>query len=682
MSKKRQLAAIMFTDIEGYTSLMQANEEQALLIRTRHRKVFERATSKHNGEIVQYFGDGTLSIFKSSVEAVNCAIEMQLAFKEEPEIPVRIGIHIGDILYSKHDIVGDAVNIASRIESIGLPGSILISDEVNKQITSHENIQTKYLHNFQFKNVENAIPVHAVSNPLLVVPKVEDLKGKFKIQEEIVYTPDKKNRWVRSSIIVFIILLLTFAIFKYLIYIEEPEELSIAVIPFEVLSQDEATQLTGLRLTDNVIEKLSYLEGLHVISKQSLEHFSGMNKPIPEIAKDLHVNYVVQATVKKSDSTTIFVAIQLFNTKKNKFTWSEDFVENISDVSAIESEILKEVTDKLRIDISDKTMQFFETQPTLSKEAYAYYLKGKYHLMAQDSAYQSKSSRYFKQAISKDSSFVQPYIALAIMNWNAYLVSLDTIDVQLKQAAEGYLNKAVQINNEIPAAHILRGYMFMHHDDYIMAKKSFRNALEIAPNNLEARKGYAQLLNLQQDYLGQLEQAEIAHELDPMSYETISLYLIALANNQQFIKAQDLLDKITSYKSKQIDSLSLLKLNAKLYISQPDYAEAIPPLEKIVLKDNTYFSLLGFSYAKVGNVVNAYKVIDSIKQFDNSKFKNHRVAIVFAGLDELDSVLYYLDTIRNKQSRLLRQDRHLLFKEFEKNEAFEAILKAHKIDLE
>ena len=178
MTRSRQLAAIMFTDIQGYTALMQQNEKKAIQARDKHRRIFNSITEKHNGRVLQYYGDGTLSIFDSAIDAVKCGIEMQLGFQKEPSIPVRIGIHTGDIIFSEEEIIGDGVNVASRIESLAVPGSVFISDKVYDEIKNQESIKTSMLKTFKLKNVEKPIEVYAISNVGLIVPKPEDIKGK------------------------------------------------------------------------------------------------------------------------------------------------------------------------------------------------------------------------------------------------------------------------------------------------------------------------------------------------------------------------------------------------------------------------------------------------------------------------------------------------------------------------
>ncbi len=145
MSRSRQLAAIMFTDIKGYTALMQQDEQKAIQARDKHRRIFNASTEKYRGKVLQYYGDGTLSIFNSVIDAVHCGIEMQRGFREAPALPVKIGIHCGDIVYSEEEIVGDSVNIASRIESLAVPGSVFISEKVYDEVKNQKSIKANRL---------------------------------------------------------------------------------------------------------------------------------------------------------------------------------------------------------------------------------------------------------------------------------------------------------------------------------------------------------------------------------------------------------------------------------------------------------------------------------------------------------------------------------------------------------
>ena len=199
--KTRRLAAIMFTDIAGYTQLMQQSEALANNIRQRHRAVFERYHLQFKGEILQYFGDGTLSIFQSCVDAVLCAIAMQQELQQQPAVPLRIGVHLGDIVKSNTDVYGDGVNIAARVESLGLPGAILISDEVRKQIKNQE-IDTLSMGYFEMKNVAVPMEVFAIKSQGLVLPKPEELEGKANRVETPTSKHSNTKQWIRRGALV------------------------------------------------------------------------------------------------------------------------------------------------------------------------------------------------------------------------------------------------------------------------------------------------------------------------------------------------------------------------------------------------------------------------------------------------------------------------------------------------
>src|SRR5688572_14145921 len=193
MSQHRQLSAILFTDIEGYTAIMQESEEVAISLRHRHRQIIQQEHKNFNGRIIQYYGDGTLSTFQSIIEAVKCALSMQQQFLQVPTVPVRMGLHVGDIVFKEEDIIGDGVNLASRIESLGVSGSVLISDKANDELHNHPTLKTVSVGVYPLKNIKRAVEVFALNHEGLVIPKPNSLNGKTKHIDSEAATTNKSN---------------------------------------------------------------------------------------------------------------------------------------------------------------------------------------------------------------------------------------------------------------------------------------------------------------------------------------------------------------------------------------------------------------------------------------------------------------------------------------------------------
>ena len=186
-SQQRRLAAILFTDIVGYTSIMQQNEIAAIKIIKRHVEVLNKYVISHSGEILNDYGDGSLCIFPSAAEAVQAALEIQQQLQIEPTVPLRIGLHIGEIFFENGKIIGDGVNVASRIQSLGTANTVLFSEEIQDKIKNNPLFKFVSLGSFKFKNVEKPIKVFALTNEGCRIPLREQMDGKT-----------KKTNWVRS----------------------------------------------------------------------------------------------------------------------------------------------------------------------------------------------------------------------------------------------------------------------------------------------------------------------------------------------------------------------------------------------------------------------------------------------------------------------------------------------------
>ncbi len=178
MPYTRRLVAIMFTDIVGYTRLMQESEQRGIALLERHRRVIDDVHAARNGRVIKYMGDGTLSIFDSVIDCVHASISIQEKLLADPAVPLRIGIHVGDVMITDTDIIGDSVNLASRVESLGVAGSVLVSNKVQEELKNHP-IPLALLGAFHFKNDEMPRDIYAVTSKGLVIPQRTDLDGKL-----------------------------------------------------------------------------------------------------------------------------------------------------------------------------------------------------------------------------------------------------------------------------------------------------------------------------------------------------------------------------------------------------------------------------------------------------------------------------------------------------------------------
>jgi len=188
LSQQRRLAAILFTDIAGYTAMMQQDETRALTIIKRYSSVLKKITDVHSGEILNDYGDGNLCVFSSATQAIQCALTIQQQLSAEPSVPLRIGLHIGEIFFEDGKVFGDGVNVASRIQSLGQANTILFSEEIQDKIKNVPTLRSTFIGSFEFKNVEKPVGVYALTNDGLLIPEAKMLTGKLK----------KKSSWIGS----------------------------------------------------------------------------------------------------------------------------------------------------------------------------------------------------------------------------------------------------------------------------------------------------------------------------------------------------------------------------------------------------------------------------------------------------------------------------------------------------
>ena len=407
----------MFTDIEGYSALMQKSEEEAILFRNIHRKIFNSCSEQFNGEIIQYYGDGTLSIFESAVNAVQCGIAMQLAFQKDPTIPVRIGIHSGDIVLTEDDIIGDGVNVASRIESLGVRGSVLISGKVYDEVKNNNAIQTTYLDSFKLKNVKNAIGVYAISNDGLVVPKRSQIRGKLE--------PVNRMPLLLSFLSAIMIIALAWLFWgnggNARLLPKEILESRIAVMPFENRTDDESLDMLGDMTADWIVQALMNFDDFKVVSSETVQkhfpHFSMLAGSNLSFRERTGAEKIIKGSFYPDGAHLIF-QIHLIDTKtrETEFVFPE-IIGLASNIGELVREIRERVLSYFFVKSNPGTLLaevFLENPPKF--EAYKAFQQGR-NLFGKDYA---EARAYFNKSIELDSGFFYPYWMVFNTYWNRF----------------------------------------------------------------------------------------------------------------------------------------------------------------------------------------------------------------------------------------------------------------------
>ncbi len=640
MPQYRLLVAIMFADIEGYTSLMQKNEDQALLIRKRHRNIIDSVTKKYNGELIQYYGDGTLSIFKSSVEAVRCGIEMQREFQKEPKVPLRIGIHVGDIIRTESDIIGNAVNVASRIESLSISGGILISDRVYEQLGNHKEISTKYLDVFGFKNVDKAIPVYAISNEGIKVPELSEVSGKVK---------ERVNRrfknYKRASALVLIILL---AVIISLIFTDKTADgsvasnnIAIAVLPFDNMSNDEESEFFTDGITEDILLQLSKINDLHVISQSSAMKYKESEKSISEIADELGVEFILEGSVRKYGDK-VRINAQLIDVRNNEhLLWAEKYDKTLVEIFEIQSQVSNEIAKALKITLSIDEQSSINKIPTENAGAYTIYQQAR-RLLNQGGgtfAELDKARDLFTQAIEMDPNFCNAYIGLAD-TYLSYIYWGRAAPNDVLEKAQTAALLAHKLDPNEGGTYGALGSISFYRYEKETAINYLEKALAINPSYVMAYDKLAYINIFQGDPEKAISLFKKIYALDPLSTRYLGNIAQAYYYFHNYEKGlvflNDGLERHTN------DNM-LLWMKGNLLTGMKKYEDAIAVFTSRSHGINTNW-MLGYAFGMSGNKEKALEILNyQLKKSKTVFVPPFMIAVIYMGLNNEAKALEYLE---------------------------------------
>lgn len=600
----RQLAAVMFADMTGFTSMMQEDEQKARILRDRQRITLEKFIPGFGGKILQYFGDGTLSIFGSAGDAVRAAIGIQKELQQEPKVALRIGIHSGDIVYDHEGVYGDCVNLASRIESLAIPGAVLISDKVYDEVKNQNDIQTVQLGRFNLKNVKRQVEVFAISNEGLVTPTAAQVGAK---------TGDMKT---------------------------------IAVLPFVNMSADPENEYFSDGISEEILNALTHVDGLQVTARSSAFSFKGKNEDIRQIGTTLGVSTVLSGSVRRAGKR-IRITAQLSNTADGYHIWSEVYDSDLEDIFQVQDEISLKILNRLKENFAEvSNHEPIIKAPTTNIEAYNLYLKGRYHWNKSNPEEIYKAIRNFEEAISIDPGFALAYCALS--HCYSFMGSAGLMGpAEAYPKAKDLTLKAIELDPNHAESHLaLATIKFYHNWDFEGAEASLNKANSLNLNSSMFHQVHGWFLIAKGDFEKAIEKMEQAHQLDPLSLPILA----NLADAYAFAGRFD--DAIKQYdKAIEIDPSFRRAYEGKgmVYLASADYEKAIVCLEKyhlLIGHPLKGLSSLGHAYAAAGQTDKALECLERIKQreiLEPDKLFHMDYAFLYTGLKEYDKAFHYLN---------------------------------------
>ena len=516
MSETRKLAAILVSDVVGYSRLTGADEDRILArLRALRSDLIDPTIAVHHGRVVKRTGDGSIVEFRSVVDAVNCAIEVQRAMVErnaevapDKRIEFRIGIHLGDVVEEADgDLMGDGVNIAARLQGVAKPGGICISDDAYRQVKSRLDLKVSDLGPVPLKNI--AEPMRAYSLEVGTPPEARLPANRAK-------QVASKPRWLSGPLaaVAALVLLLLAASGWYMLggRLTKPAQaahLSVVVLPFANLSGDPSQDYFADGITENLTTDLSRLSGSFVIARNTAFTYKGKSVDAKEIGKELGVHYVLEGSVQR-DQNQVRVNAQLIDAETGGHLWAERFDKPLADLFSMQDEIVASLASQLGAELITNEARRAERTPApnsmdLYFQGMAWLNKGR---NPDDIA---RARGFFERALALDADNLDAALGMAEAD---FLVAIGrSVDDRTERfhSVEAKLNRVLSHSPNNARAHYLMGRVLAQTKRQAQAIEELNRALSLNPNLASAHA----LIGLAKLYDGHPDETE-RYELEAL----------------------------------------------------------------------------------------------------------------------------------------------------------------------
>jgi len=599
----------MFTDLEGYTSLAHSDEARSIRVLEAQEELVSPLLAAHRGRKIKSIGDGLLIEFTNARDAIECAVELQRSVhqhnSEEGALPLRmrVGIHLGDVERRGPDILGDAVNIASRIEPLAEAGGICLSAQVYDQVHNKVPYQLQRVGPKTLKGVNEPIEIFRIVLPW--------------------QTPEAGAR--KSS------------------------PTRIAVLPFANISPDPRDEFFAEGMTEELITRLSRLRELRVIARTSVMSYKSGPKPISRVGEDLGVSAVIEGSVRKSGDQ-LRITVQLIDVVSEAHTWAETYDRRLDDVFAIQSEVAKQIVDALRVQMVEAERADIEKQPEVNPVSYLAYLKGRALIASGHSGeILEEAKREFERALSVDADNARAHTGLADVLYLMGLWGLTPSREETWVQGRAHLKRSLEIDSNLAEAHASQGKYFNipPTPQLGLAEAEFKRALALNPSDSDAHSTYASILEEDARPDEALREYALAEETDPRSVSRMWWHVRLLAYLRRAPEAWTVTERLSKIAP---DSPENYLARGWSYYAEDDFAHALQEWEK--LRDRYPaawgIALIAAMQARMGESEKARRFLEELEHRKAKIREVYSLGIAYAFLGDLDNAYRLLfESVRN-----------------------------------
>lgn len=640
-----RLSAILFSDIVGYTSMMGENEENTLNLLDRNKRIHCEAFKKFKCVFNKQIGDAFLAVFDSALDAVYAGGFIQEECGKK-DIPLRIGIHQGEVFFKDNDVFGDDVNIASRIEGSAAGGKIYVSEMVKRSVENKTGIEVSFVGEHRLKNVKNAINLYSIKVDSVVIP---DRPNDDRFYASWSWL--KRNWYLMVGLLM---LLGIFFIYQYRHSLLDRlsgsgknqkivlSEKSIAVFPLKNISSDTTMEYLGDGFADHIIISLSRIPEFKVIARSSSFQYKKSEKPLREIANELGVQNVLEGSFQVVHDQ-IHLSMNLIHGPSGEVLYAETYDGKLEELFDLQDEVAENMTN-IMVGSFLKFRATERKEKAIDLQAFKFYQHGqsllKENYVSRNSL--SDSRVQFQLAIKKEPSWSAPYIGMAetyLMALHYGYVTLNTI----RDSLELYIEKASSINPEQGIVYSLKGDMAFWKFDFQTAFDLYEKAIGMNPNYPNSYY-YQGVIYLNSKYIDEgLMKIEKAISLDPLNerYHTMKPMFLLRAGRQD--EAMKLCQKMLKENPESNTTLFMLGL---VYSVMKKYEDAINTLMARSVGHQSNW-LLAYNYAMIGDKEKAMMILDHMLQLPEDRTPPPAMfAIVYLGLKDYEKSISYMEESR------------------------------------